>query len=68
MSKYTVKDLMVNDFTPKSFKPIPNFKTLFKYVYHPNDDSYLFLFTLFCELDDICKEDIIDTKVVVEIG
>lgn len=68
MSKYTIKDLMVNDFTPRSFKPISNFKTEFKYVYHPNDDSYLFLFTLLSEFDAMCKEELKDIRIVLEIG
>ena len=61
---------MANPFMPKSFKKVENFKQEFKFVYKPNDDSYLFLYTLIKEVDVMYEKGELDGRIfnIVEIG
>ena len=61
---------MTNPFMPKSFKKVESFKQEFKYVYKPNDDSYLFLYTLIKEIDLMHENGELKGRVfnIVEIG
>ncbi len=65
--KYQVKEITSPEYSLCDVSPVLTDKKIFNYIYKPNDDSFLLLYTIIKELQSLPQGEK-KVKVMAEIG